>query len=270
MVTSRQRGTRILEKVITRAFHARGGMLYLPNERTVFAQSLKQALNEESSTKIYELGTKLVVEDWTFRYALLGASNVAQGKVVQTAAPNANHANRPMEAADAAALAATLDPVTDNIAADDYNEGYLLINDANGEGQTLRIDDTGAAAATGSVFAALTLRDKLRKALTSASEGSLIQNKWKNLIVAPGTTLTGRCVGVTIMDVTAAYYAWIATRGPHAVLTAGTAVIGANAVSPTAVAGAAGPATAATEHVIGQFMSARADTEYSLVDLTLE
>jgi hypothetical protein len=151
----------------------------------------------------------------------------------------------------------------------EYADGWLCINDATGEGQVYQIKGNDAGT-TGNIY----LWDPLITALATTSEFTLIRNPFHSVVVAP-TTKAAPVAGVPLIDVTAAYFFWAQVKGPAPLLvdTGDTVVIGSWVGEPgtRADAGACGVVgDDLTDNVWGVCMSARAATEYALVNLTLE
>lgn len=221
-----------------------------------------------SSTQQLPLGTKGESKDGRiFRYCKADSTALVAGKLQQHEAEVANHQN--MAVGTAAAVGATTVQFTlgaTAATANEYAEGYLSVNDANGEGFTYKIKSHPAADSAASLT--VTLEDPIREALTTSSEVSLCNNPFKNVIVNP-TTATGAAIGVAVHDLTASQYGWIQTRGPVAILNEAGTAVGLGVASGTSVAGACKTA-AATAPSIGIAMETLVDTEYSMVYLQID
>jgi hypothetical protein len=236
----------------------------------------------ESSTQLFPLGTKLEYGDRIFRYAEVAGTAITAGKLVQTSAtitdtdtadtPTTlvNHRDIVVQAvatAGATTVSVTLGATA--VVANDYSEGYLHINDVAGQGQLRRIKSHPAANSGATLE--LTLYDKITTALTTSSKADLIYSNYKNIIVSPGSTAeTGNIIGVTVIDMTAAYYGWIQTSGPCSVLTAGTLVLGENAVRSAGTDGAVAPATSDLLYSVGQVLVVNDSTDNSVIHLNIE
>lgn len=227
-----------------------------------------QSILECSETQKHKLGARLVLGERVFRYCEDAGSGLSAAQLVQAAAPVAHHNNVAASAAVAAGGYQVIPTLGATAAAINlYQNGWLHVNDAAGEGQLYRIKSHPAADASATLT--VTLYDQIITALTTSSEVTLTQNLYKDVIVVP-TTLTGAVVGVNLIDITASYYFWAQTKGPCAVLTAGTVVIGNN-VCPITTAGAVGPlATDSILPIVGRVIQVNASEEYSLIDLNLE
>lgn len=225
-----------------------------------------------SSTPQHQIGMRFVDGEDMYRYAKAGASNISRGKVQIAAAPKTNHHN--IAWASGGALGATTVTFTlGNTAAvaNEYAEGWLVINDATGEGTKYRIKSHPAAA--GLATLEVTLFSPIRNvALVSGSEASLVHNTYNGVV--EGTTITRRAAGVPLTSVTAGDYCWLMTHGVCPVLCDTTTTLGAKQ-KVGAVAGAVTDMTdilgASAEVEIGTAdIMAGVDTEYRPITLTID
>ena len=137
------------------------------------------------------------------------ATTVAAGKLYQDAAVVANHVNLAVTAFQAysangnvpAKVTATLGATA--VTANQYAGGFVVVNDATGEGQTLRIASHPAADASASL--AITLEDSPNTALDTNSEISLIPAHGNGVIIFP-TTATNVAAGVGLYPIAASAY----------------------------------------------------------------
>lgn len=233
-----------------------------------------QGIYQISSTKKERLGTIRITEDGRkYRYAKAGASALAAGKAGQMVAATANHVN--IAVATSASIgdrkiAVTLGATAsaDNL----YQDGYLHINDATGEGHQLLI--TGSSAALASATCYLDLDDPLPIALTAGtSEVSLIPSPWAG--VTETTTEEAGFAGIAPVAVTAAYYYWAQTGGAAISLASGTGAVGSNltfgATAGSLIVISTTIATTVTQPVVGFLTSTvQVDTEYKPVFLTAD
>jgi hypothetical protein len=228
----------------------------------------------QSATQEFALGARLELWDGRkFRYAKAGASALSKGKMTQSVAPTANHTNVALTGSSAAigdttiAIASALSTA---LVLNEYAEGWLIINDATGEGQVYQIKGNDAGT-TGNIY----LYEGIKTALVATSEFTLVRNRFASVIVFP-TTATSTPAGVPLIDVTATYYFWSQVAGPAPLLvdTGDTVVIGNPVGEPAthADAGSCGvvDASMATAKPWGRCMVVEAATEYALIDLTLE
>ncbi len=224
-----------------------------------------------------KLGTRREMPDGrVFRYAQLGASNVAAARVVQSVVPSSNHVNVAVAAAVAAgAVKITLTLGATAVVANEYADGYLYINDAGAdvttEGYLYRIASHPAADASAACEFTLYNDSPVVIALTTNSEASLHHNPFRKVIIHPSPP-TAQALGICPVAVTANQYFWLQTRGPAAVLTQGTLVAGDFCAPSATVDGAVMPSAAFETDgpLVGLVMSVNADGEESLVDLRLE
>jgi hypothetical protein len=222
----------------------------------------------EHANQVHPLGTLAIMADGRkFRYAKAGAAALAMGKIQQGPAIVANHQN--IAVAAAAAIGAEQVTVTlgaTAATADQYKEGYLIVNDATGEGQTLKIKSHPAADSSGSLV--IKLEDAVKVALTTSSEVCLIPNPWNGVIIYP-TTSTLAPAGVAPFAVAAGKYCWLQTGGPCSALADGAIAVMSGIAVPAAVAGAV-KIMAATLSQVGYALQAGVDTEYRAVHLTID
>lgn len=192
---------------------------------------------------------------------------VAAGKLYQDAAIVANHQNIAVTAYQAysangnvpAKVTVTLGATA--ATANQYAGGFVVVNDATGEGQTLRIASHPAADASGSL--AITLEEGATTALTTSSEVCLIPPHGKDIIIMP-TTYTGAVAGVGLYIIAAASYGFITTKGLTSCLNDGALTVG-SAISPSnAVAGAVENGVIA-QGFVGRAQQTGVDTEYRTI-----
>lgn len=238
----------------------------LTTNSVVYAQDFRDI----SSTKQLALGTRGETRDGRkYRYALAGAVTLAPGKLNAAAAHVANHVNVAVAAAVAVGgtkVTATLGATA--MTAAYYQDGYLTVNDAAGEGISYLIGSNPAADSSG--VATANLVDPVEVALTTSSEVSFIANPWSAVIVNPGA-VAHREVGVANVSITAAYYGWLQTGGDCAVLSDGVITKGAGAIASDAVAGAVEIEVAGTvTQRVGFAPEATVDTEYRTIVLTID
>lgn len=200
------------------------------------------------------------------------AGAVAAGKLLQGPAIEANHQNLAVTAYQAysnngnvpAKVTVTLGATA--VTANQYQGGYLLVNDNNGEGQTLKIASHPAADASASL--AVTLEDGPNVAITTASEVCLSINPYYNVVVCP-TALTGTVVGATFYALPVSTFGFAMVKGPLAMLNDATTAIGLDVMPSSNTAGAVMTYVAATASRVGTSTQAGVTTEYRLVTIQL-
>jgi hypothetical protein len=233
-----------------------------------------QTPKEQSVSAKYALGTKLEAFDGRlWRYCQAGGTQLSPGLMGQTPAIDAKLENEVQTGyvwnigdTEGDVLLTTGSGLTPaNLAG-----GYMVVEDGTGEGHYYKIRT--AAWTTDDTVVHIYLDEPIVVATEATSEVSLYPNQWAGIIVAP-TTLTGHCVGVTNLTVTASYYYWAQRKGPCAmVVDAGeTLVIGEAAGYPATIGtpGAIG-VSAVTDHIWGQVMGLAAAAESALINLQLE
>lgn len=220
----------------------------------------------------HEIGVAVVLADLRiFRHAVVGASNVSKGKLQQDAAPIGDHDNLSV---DAAAVGSTLINVTPDAtagAANLYAEGYLSVNDVDGEGATYKIKSHPAI--TASVEFEVTLFDPIKVAFTANTQVTLVHNGYKNVVEVAASTR--RPAGVPLISLAAGDFGWLQTKGVASVLAGTTRTLGADQISSGATAGAVVDRTdalgASSEVVVGVAnIVAGVDTEYNPMTLKID
>ena len=223
----------------------------------------------ESSSILFPLGTTLVYGNNVYRYVEVGGTGVTAGKLLQHKAIVSDHANMTATAAvDAGETAISVETGGTDLTLNQYAGGYLWVNDVNGEGQCLRVKSNPVHDHSDDPSVIITCYDDLKTALTTSSQLSLIENPNSNLIVAPAAE-TGALMGATVVDMTADYFGWAVIKGPAALLTVGTLVVGNVAVRSGGTAGGVAPATDNVLQEVGDVMAVSATTEYSLININL-
>jgi len=259
----------------------------------------KQGIFEVSTVQNYPLGHKMEFEDGSvFRYAYF-STGCGPGKVAAQDVSLTNLASIDGKFVDSAGSAKDTYAVGDKVifvrdstvfasdtdVANNYAGGYFGITDDTGEGHTYRIKESSIGdldEVQGLIK--FTLYDGLAAALDSQTSCGLVGHPYKNLTIAVANT-DSPVKGVTRVDVAAAEYAWIQTRGVVYCLcdeAVGTVAINSPAVVSDGVNGALtvlGQGTAAseenlaqltTEAIVGEWLSVGVDGEYAPVFIRLE
>ena len=223
-----------------------------------------------------DLGTRMILPDGrVYRYAFTnGAAPAGQG--VQSSAALANH-DSDLAVASAAAVGATGVSVTlggTAAAKDLYANGYLFVNDVEGEGHVYKILGHDAIGSGGTGTINLMDGDSIKEALVAgSSQVGLVLSPYKDVIPTPGGAQTGRCVGYAPTEVADDSYFWVQTWGEAAVLADGTLVIFRPVRVSDGTAGAVeeySSQTDAEEQEVGYATNVlAASTEYQFVFLTI-
>ncbi len=226
------------------------------------------AFQTSTDTSLLTLvGTRWDLSDGREVMLVRAGDAVAAGKLYQDAAIVANHQNLAVTAYTAysangnvpAKVTVTLGATA--ATANQYAGGFVVVNDNNGEGQTLRIASHPAADSSGSL--AVTLEEGATVAITTASEVCLIPPHGKDVIIMP-TTYTGAVAGVGLNTIAAASYGFVVTKGLVSCLADGAVAVGASLSPSNAVAGAVELGVLA-QGIIGNANQAGVDTEYRSV-----
>ncbi len=229
-----------------------------------------QGIREESSSALHTLGSYVETSDGRgFRYAKVGATATVAGKVYQGPALDATNMQPSGGLSVAAAAIGATSVVTTStvtLAVNQLAQGFLSVVITPGQGYTYRVKGNTVASAAVTTF---TLDDPLEVALTTSSKIIVAPHPYDGVIIEPGTP-TARIAGVAPTIITAAYYGWLQTKGPAAVLFTGTGAAGKVVGSLTGgTSGSMAPAIAAT-NIGGEHMATGITTEYSLIYLRID
>ena len=238
-----------------------------------------------SSTKKNRIGARMVLPDGSeFVYAYSGEA-ITAGKVTMQAQTASDHI-KDLAVASAASAGATQVVLTNGgstavtasssytgtgTTVGDYEDGYLFINDVDGEGQMWSIKNHSAAATGASLTINLHDTDKVATALTTSSQAGILKNPQNGVEVWDVNDIDGIAAGVPRADVTANYYFWNQVKGLAAVLTNGTVVLGKNVMTGSTTDGSADVVAddSSAEFILGGVVAVGATTEYSGVYLNI-
>lgn len=228
-----------------------------------------QGFRDISSVKLDQVGAyDETLDGRGFRYSLAGGSTLAPGKLAVAATANADATNKTIARTVAAGATQVVFDAGGTIVADVYQDGFLTINDATGEGiNYLVANHTGV---TGAGEITVNLAEPLKVGLTiDVSEGTLCQNPWSGAVISVTDQLDAP-VGVANVSITNAYYGWLQTKGACAVLADETLAVGIDVTIGTGVAGAVEAVDAVAEPRVGSVIEAGVDTEYHLINLQID
>jgi len=195
---------------------------------------------EYGTTQLHALGTRGEAPGGRkFRYVKAGGSALVVGNALQAPAEDADHDDITVRvtAAGATELLITTGSGNGALDANEYAEGYAVIDTTPGLGYVYRIASHAAIAASTNGALVLEADDPIQVALTASSKVTLVQNPYKNVIQCPVTTATNTCVGGAVAAIAAANFGWIQTGGPGAALIAGTPAKGQPVTSTSSAAG---------------------------------
>ena len=124
----------------------------------------------ESATQLFPLGSTLVYGNNVYRYVEIGGTAVTAGKLLQHKAIVSDHANMTATAAVAAGeTAISVETGGTDLTLNQYADGYLWVNDVNGEGQMLRVKSNPAHDHSSDPSVVITCYDDLATALTGST-----------------------------------------------------------------------------------------------------
>jgi len=207
------------------------------------------AIYNADSTQLYELGTRLQVDNRVFRYAKAGTAGVNAGwgaffQITQTMAYEAIHV-----AGTAGDKTVTI--TQPSITADEWAGGYIIMgHNSSATMQNRRI--VSNTATDGDAHVVVTLDGPLHVALTTSEGIEIIPNIYSNL----QTTYNeySGVAGVPTVTTTTGKYFWVQTWGPCWIIPGGTGTPGSTAFERTlyfvgdgSVNGGVGLVTGATE-----------------------
>ena len=204
-----------------------------------------------------------------YRYGLAGASNLAAGKINQASAIVANHQNMATSTVAIGATSITVTLGATAVTANQYSNGFLILNAGTGAGSgTYQILSHPAANSSATLVVTLYPSDSIQVATDSTTKASLMAAPYNGAIVAP-TTLTGAIIGVNTVAITAAYFGWFQTGGLASCLNQGGTTVGLGLAPSGSVAGALATVAATTTQVAYAAQTG-VDTEYRMVSLQLD
>lgn len=226
---------------------------------------------ETYTTELYEVGQRYPDgAGRVFRFTLAGASNLARGKLCVAPTIVANHINlswQTVPTVGAKTVKVTLGATA--ATADQYKGGWLVVNDATGEGRAYPIEGHPAAGSAGTIT--LKLKESIDTAgVASEANVDLVANNWRGAVISV-TDQADMPIGVPVVAITSGQYGWLQTSGPCAVLMDEAVTNGQAVTIGTGVAGAVEAQDAAGEPVVGIVSgTAGVDTEYQLVELMID
>ena len=237
------------------------------------AKSTEVDVYAEAINALFPVGTFLIRGKDEYAYCKNGTSAMATlGTSIQQAKPVHAEQDDDIVVGAAAAIGALTVELTSstnldnspNNAADDFKGGYLIVNDAAGQGQMYKIKANEAFA--NSVDSTFTLYEALTVALTTSSEAGLIRNPFYQ-VLATESPVSGMFIGVNLLALTASYFFWAKVKGPAPVVCQAAIALGTPAVvGVTAAKVDPLPSSYATTHlIIGEMMTPGvADTEQAI------
>ena len=174
-------------------------------------------LYDSNTVKDHRLGQIVqTVDGRKFRYAKCGATATVTGDCYSSAAQDAQFES--MVSPTLTAIGGTLVYTTNGtttVAANDFDEGYLMIETSTGIGQSSQI----VSHTTGTSGAAVnyTIGDPLKVASATSSTISVFKNPFDDIVIQAATPVASTA-GIAQFAIVAAEFGWIQTGGPAACL----------------------------------------------------
>lgn len=257
-----------------------GYILYLPNvdDSGALLQRPDPDPLSESKTQLFPLGTRLERGECVWRYCENASVPLNISEVVQAAASVHAEAEDDIAVGTTGEIGKNTITLTstgnlDDSPADEYgtyNEGYIFVNNGNGEGQCRKIKDCEAFN-SGDPTIVTTYEDWTIEVTSANGTCGIYQNPFKNVIIHAATGGSGVAIGVPGIPVSADYFFWAQTKGPQAVMNNTSLALGTAAIAGT-TAGNVDPSSAATvERPIGfPLAPGFASTEQTLINLIID
>ena len=190
----------------------------------------------ETSAQFHPLGTRMVLPDGrTFYYAKNSSSAVTDAGFIMDGIALVGAHDSDCAATEAQSVGdntISIEVPTTDLTKDQYKEGYLIFNDGPGQGEVYKILSHPAHDASDDNTVIITLDEKIRTALTTASSCGLVYNPYMDvkLINGDGTMTTGP-IGVSQIPLTASYYCWLQTYGISSVRMGAQVVVLGDAIT---------------------------------------
>lgn len=213
-----------------------------------------------SATALHDLGERHCTPDGrTFRYVLAGGVTLVVGNALQTRVEDTDHDNTTVVATAAGATAVNITTGSGSGALDanEYAQGFAVVDTTPGLGYVYRISDHAAIAASTSGVLNVVKEDAVQVALTASSKITLVASPYSKVIQAPVTTASGVCVGGAVFPVTNAQYGWIQSGGLGAALIDGTPAVGQPVTAVASTAGSLAVVSAELPHVARMAVTGR-------------
>ena len=208
----------------------------------------------------------------SWRYSLAGAGNLARGKLYSSAVTIGNHINLSFASAPAdLAKSVTVTLGGSVVTANQYQDGWLNVQDGTSEGRAYPIEGHPAqATSTGDLVVDLKEQFATLGAVAE-SNVNLVYNRWAGVLIS-STGQDDAVAGVPNVAVTLAEYGWLQTYGPCAVWQDETIAIGSGVVTGSSVGGQVEAFDYNSgEVVLGtQMANTGVIEEYQIVDLDIK
>jgi len=206
---------------------------------------------KSSSSKMHKLGQLGQTSDGRkFRYCRAGAGALVTGDCYSSAGQDAQF--QTMAVSANVAIGGTVIGVTNGtttVAANDFDEGFLMVSSGTGIGQSSKITSHTTGISGAAIY--YTIEDPLKVAITAASSKiTVIKNPYDDVVIQ-AVTPVAQTAGIASLAIPATYYGWLQTGGPAACLFDASvcAVDTLGVAGSTTTAGAVRVAAAGTEYI---------------------
>lgn len=197
------------------------------------------AVIESGSDKLGPLGQPYRQDSTgrSWRYSLAGSSDLARGKLYCSAVTNASHINLSFASAPAdGARAVTVTLASAAATLNQYQDGWLNVQDGTSEGRAYPIEGHPAQATTTGDLVVDLKEAFATLGAVAESNVNLVKNRWDGVLISTNDQADA-VAGVPNVAVTLAEYGWLQTYGPCAVWQDEAIAIGSGVVIGSSTAG---------------------------------
>ncbi len=230
------------------------------------------SFTQTDTIRLVELGNKLVQDAtnrvWSFGRA--GGSTIARGVMTASADQDAQRVDLSFAVAPAVGVKKVKVTIgTGNAAANDYQDGWLVVQDGAGEGRAYPIE--GHDAITASTAGFFLLKEKIDTlGVLSETNVDLIKNRYDDVVIGPGSNNLDVPTGVPTVSQTTLLFGWYQTWGPASVWQDETSGVGAGLTIGDETAGTVDTLAAGDPPVGIQGPQGGVETEYQLMYLAID
>lgn len=215
---------------------------------------------QEQNGPTHNMGEAVYLADGRiFRYAKSAAGS-SKGKLQIAPTPDTALDNLSVLAAGIGATQVVVTPGATTALVGAFDEGYMVVNDNDGEGAVYKIKHSPVIAS--STAFTLDLFDPLAVAFTTSTQVCLVHNTYNGVV--EGSSVTIQPAGVPLVTIASGYFGWLQTHGIAAVLCGTAGTLGAYGVDAAtgAVTDMTDVLAPIAEAWVGRFVTAGVSTEY--------
>jgi len=182
----------------------------------------------------FALGTSMELPDGSvYKYSTAGET-IGAGELCMQAAGVGNH---DMDLVTPAIVAIGSSTITVTLGATEatanqYKDGYIYVNDADGEGHIYRIKSNPAADSGANLTVTLANGETVAEALSTSSLTGLMANAYSAVELWDVNDIDGIPVGVAATEIASGSYGWLQAWGYAACLSGATVPVLGSAVMP--------------------------------------